>query len=124
MAGRRRTPVFTENFANNLEAIRLFLQPDGEAAFRRLLDRLFEDIVPILCRFPQAGRPFLAHAVRSVEARTLSNRLKGLLEPGDDLREFVVDDYLLLYLCRSHQVIFLALKHHRQLSFELDRFWP
>jgi len=124
MADRRRTPFFTENFAANLEAIRQFLAPEGEAAFRRLLDRLFDNIVPTLCRFPQSGRPFLGHAVHSLEARALVGRLEGLREPGDDLREFVLDDYLVLYLLRADRVIFLALKHHRQLSFDLDRFWP
>jgi hypothetical protein len=34
-----------------------------------------------------------------------------------------MDDYLVLYLVRRHQVIFLAVKHHRQLSFDLTRFW-
>ncbi len=123
MAGRRCTPVFTRNFANNLEAIRLFLQPEGEAAFHRLLDRLFDDIVPTLCRFPRSGRQFLSHPARSLEADTLVRRLQGLLRQEDDLREFVVEDYLLLYLHRGGQLIFLAIKHHRQLSFDLDRFW-
>ena len=77
MADRRRTPLFTENFAANLEAIRQFLAPEGEAAFRRLLDRLFDDTVPTLCRFPQSGRPFLGHAVHSLEARALVRRMVG-----------------------------------------------
>jgi len=47
-----------------------------------------------------------------------------MLARGDDLREFVVDDYLLLYLLRGDRIIFLAIKHHRQLSFDLDQFWP
>ena len=42
---------------------------------------------------------------------------------GDDLREFVMDDYLVHYLVRRGQVIFLAMKHHRQLSFVLKQFW-
>ncbi len=124
MAGRRRAPVFTENFAGNLDAIQLFLQPEGEAAFQRLLDRLLVDIVPTLYRFPQSGRIFLRHAVRSKEAQGLLRRLRTLMKKGDDLREFVIDDYLVLYLLRSSTVIFLSIKHHRQLSFDLRRFWP
>jgi hypothetical protein len=57
MAGRRSTPVFTENFARNVEALRLFLGAEGGRAFSRLLDRLFDDIIPTLCRFPQSGPP-------------------------------------------------------------------
>jgi len=43
---------------------------------------------------------------------------------GDNLREFVFDECLLLYMPRHTQVIFLSIKHHRQLSFDLSRFWP
>ena len=122
MAARLR-PLFTENFAANLESVRLFLEPDGRPAFRRLLDRLFEDIVPTLCRFPQSGRSFLAHAVRSLEAQALLKRLRAVLRKGDDLREFVVDDYIILYLVRRRRLYFLAIKHHRQLSFDFRRLW-
>jgi hypothetical protein len=52
------------------------------------------------------------------------DRLQGMLSKGDDLREFTVDDYVLLYLVRRTRVYFLAIKHHRQLSFDLQRFWP
>jgi plasmid stabilization system protein ParE len=114
---------FTENFAANLDSVRLFLEPEARAAFRRLLDRLFDDIVPTLCRFPQSGRPLLNHPVRSVEAQALADRLRASLRRGDDLREFVVDDYIVLYLVRGIRLYFLAIKHHRQLSFDLRRFW-
>jgi plasmid stabilization system protein ParE len=123
MAGRRFAPVFAENFLSNLDAIETFLKPDGIAAFRRLLDRLFDDIVPMLARFPDSGRPFLQHPVRSREARTLVRKLRSLMSPADDIREFVVGDYLLLYLRRGRKLVFLAIKHHRQLSFDLRRFW-
>ena len=118
MAGRRRTPVFSENFIRNLDAIQLFLQSEGAAAFQRLLDRLFADIVPTLCRFPQSGWIFLQYPVHSQEAGVLLRKLKTLIRRGDDLREFVVDDYLVLYLLKSSTVLFLSIKHHRQLSFE------
>jgi hypothetical protein len=120
---RRRAPVFTGNFNLNLDALRLFLEPEGHAAFERLLDRLFDDIVPMLSRYSQSGRLFLQHPIRSIEARTLSRKLKTFLKKGDELREFIVDDYLILYLYRDRQVIFLSMKHHRQLSFDLRRFW-
>ena len=123
MAAKVR-PLFTENFAANLDSVRLFLEPEGRSAFRRLLGRVFDDIVPALCRFPQSGRSFLAHAVRSLEAQALLDRLKVMLRKGDDLREFVVDDYIILYLIRRSRLYFLAIKHHRQLSFDFRRLWP
>ncbi len=107
MPGRRFRPVFTENFVENLDAIQTFL-----------------DLVPTLCRFPLSGRAFVAHSIGSVEARTAVRNLKRFLQPGDDLREFILDEYLLLYLVRGTQVIFLSIKHHSQLSFDLHLFWP
>ena len=115
---------FTQNFAANLDSIQLFLGPDGRLAFRRLLARIFEDICPKLARFPLSGRSFLAHRIGSQEAQIILDRLGGILRKGDDLREFTVDDYVTLYLVRSQRLYFLAIKHHRQLSFDLQRFWP
>jgi len=123
MAARVR-PFFTENFATNLDSLRLFLEPEGRSAFRRLLGRLFDDIVPTLCRFPQLGRPFLVHTVGSVEAQALLERLEAALRKGDDLREFVVEEHIILYLVRRNRLYFLAIKHHRQLSFDFRHFWP
>jgi len=123
MADRRLAPVFADNFLRNLDAIEAFLKPEGTRAFQRLLDRLFDDVIPLLTRFPDAGRNFLRHPIRSREARTLVRKVTSLLAPTDDLREFVVDDYILLYLRRGKQLIFLSIKHHRQLSFDLRRFW-
>lgn len=121
MAGRR--PRFTEKFSTNLTAIEVFIGPHSRAAFNRFLDRLFDEVIPTLCQFPQSGRSFLTRAVKSTKAKTLTNDLRKFLSKADDLREFVMDDYLVLYLVRRRQVIFLAVKHHRQLSFDLKRFW-
>jgi len=49
--------------------------------------------------------------------------LRSRLAKSDDLREYIVDDYLFLYLLRATRVVFLSIKHHRQLSFDLKRFW-
>jgi plasmid stabilization system protein ParE len=121
MAGKR--PRFTENFSANLTAIEEFVAPHSRTAFHRFLDRLFDDVIPTLRRFPQSGRSFLTRAVKSTKAKALTKDLRKFLNKGDDLREFVMDDYLVLYLVRRRQVILLAVKHHRQLSFDLKRFW-
>ena len=121
MAGKR--PRFTENFSANLTAIEEFVAPHSRTAFHRFLDRLFDEVIPTLCRFPQSGRLFLTCTVKSAKAKTLTKALSKLFNKEDDLREFILDDYLVLYLVRRHQVVFLAVKHHRQLSFDLRRFW-
>lgn len=121
MADKR--PVFTENFSANLTAIETFLGLGGANAFNQLFAHLVDDVVPTLCRFPQCGRQFFAHAIRSSEAGSLTKKLRRRLEPSDDLREYIVEDYLLLYLVRGERIVFLAIKHHRQLSFDLKGFW-
>ena len=123
MAGRGQ-PFFTENFTANLDSIELFLGREGRPAFRRLFARIFDDVLPIIARFPRSGRSFLAHRIGSREAQLLLDRLQSMLRKGDDLREFTVDEYVLLYLVRRTRIYFLAIKHHRQLSFDLQQLWP
>jgi hypothetical protein len=50
-------------------------------------------------------------------------KLQEKLRDGDDLREFIADEYLILYVVRAKQIVFLSIRHHRQLSFDLKRFW-
>ncbi len=124
MGGKDWKPVFAENFSTNLESIRIFLTSDGQQAYARLLNRLFGDVVPSLRRFPKAGRAFLAHPIRSLEGAALLKKLKSLLKREEEIREFIVDDYLILYLVRKKEIVFLSIKHHRQLSFDLKKIWP
>ncbi|MGH7168306.1 MAG: type II toxin-antitoxin system RelE/ParE family toxin [Nitrospiraceae bacterium] len=121
MAGKR--PAFTENFSENLTSVQTFLGPEGNSFFDRLLERLFEEVVPTLSRFPQAGRSLLSHRVHSKESKAMVTKLRDRLEVNDDLREFIMDDYVILYLIRGFRIVFLAIKHHRQLSFDMRRFW-
>jgi hypothetical protein len=118
-----KPPRFTENFSANLSAVEEFLGPHSRTTFRHFLGQLFDEAIPTLCRFPQSGRSFLTRVVKSTKTEVLAKQLIKLLNKEDALREFVMDEYLLLYLVRRNQVILLAVKHHRQLSFDLTRFW-
>lgn len=77
----------------------------------------------MICRHPRLGRTFLRRAVHSADARILRHRLRSKLAREEMLREFIVDDYLVLYLAGRDRVVFLSIKHHRQLSFDLSGFW-
>jgi plasmid stabilization system protein ParE len=123
MAARHLIPVFTENLSRTLESIRIFLGPEGPGAYERLLDRLLDDIIPTICRFPESGRSLLDQPTGSIETEHRAKQLHTRLGPGETLREFIVDDYLLLYLRRGERIFLLAIKHHRQLSFDLRQFW-
>ena len=122
MAAKARL-LFTRNFASNLDSIEQFLGREGGSAFKRLLDRILDEICPLLAQFPLSGYSFLGRRVGSAEGRALLKRLRGMLRAGDDVREFAVDDYVALYLVRGSRLYFLAIKHHRQLSFDLGRHW-
>jgi hypothetical protein len=65
----------------------------------------------------------LEHQVGSTEARALFERLQEKLRAGDELREFVIDAFVVPYLIRRTRIYFIAIKHHRQLSYDLLRFW-
>jgi plasmid stabilization system protein ParE len=121
MAAKR--PRFTRNFSANLDDIEAFLGDEGASSFARLIERLIHDVVPQVCRFPLSGRSFLERSILSTQAQALAERLKERLRRDDDIRELIVDDYLFLYLVRGKDVVFLSIKHHRQLSYDLKAFW-
>jgi plasmid stabilization system protein ParE len=121
MAAKR--PRFARNFSANLDDIQAFLGAEKASSFARLFKRLVADVVPQVCRFPLSGRSFLERPLLSTQALALAERLKERLQEGDDLRELIVDDYLILYLVRGKEVLFLSIKHHRQLSYDLKAFW-
>jgi hypothetical protein len=116
-------PLFTENFSSNLVVIESFLGPDGASYFSTFFDRFVDEIVPLACRFPLSGRSFPERSFHSSRGQGLVKRLKGRLQDGDDIRELIVDEFLVLYLVRGDRVVFLSIKHHRQLSYDLKAFW-
>lgn len=121
------TVKLTANFERNLEEIERFLiEAKAPEAFDTLLDALTDVVIPNLERFPSMGRTFLSRPVRSVEA---SNGLDILHEKlatigGDaDIREYVLSDHLILYAYVGSVIHLLAIRHHRQLSFDFLHLW-
>lgn len=119
---------FTGNFERNLAEIERFLTgAEAPHAYDALLDELVDSVIPNLERFPGMGRPFLNRPPRSVEATTaleaLRAKLSALVPDQDGLREYIVDDYLVLYTLIGGNVYLLAIKHHRQLSFDFQAHW-
>lgn len=114
----------TANFEANLVAIESFWSAAGAPqGYDRLLDDLLEAVIPNLEAYPHIGRPFLERPAHSVEAQTMSARLGANLGRGE-LREYLTGDYLVLYAFIGDIVYLLAMRHHRQLSFDFEAFWP
>ena len=113
----------TANFERNLGSIEGFLRDvDAIRSFDELLDALLESVIPNLERFPAIGVRLLAVESRSLESTLALERLRARA-PDADLRQYVFDDYLLLYALIDGAVHLLSIKHQRQLSFDLDGIW-
>lgn len=110
----------TDNFSANLQSIEdYWAGTDFPQSFDRLLDELDQSVIPNLERYPEMGRPFSRHPCESVEARVCTERQTVSLS---SIREYLLEDYLLLYLS-ADAVYLLAIKHHKQLSYDFDRLW-
>ncbi len=113
-----------ENFAHNLESVRRFLEEaDALEAYDHLLSKLFEDVIPNLERFPDLGSDLLSRRPQSIEAERLHERLRSWQRRGFAFRQYLFDEYVLLYANRERATYLLALRHHRQLSFDLSGHW-
>ena len=125
-----RKPVVrvTTNFERNLADIERFpTEAEALQAYDVLLDDLLDTVIPNLERFPGIGRPFLAHAARSVESSNamdaLRAKLAALTADAEALREYILDHYLVLYAQVGGNLHLLAIRHHRQLSFDFQSHW-
>jgi hypothetical protein len=117
--------LYTDNFVANLRSIEDYWQinqfPQG---FDRLLEELENTTLVTLEQFPLIGRSFAQRSNLSVQASIKAQQL--LLT--HDVREYVMTDYLLLYLLeyapqkQPHTLHLLSIKHHLQLSFDLQQF--
>jgi hypothetical protein len=121
---KRATVRVTQNFARNLDAIEVFLrEADAAAAFSPLLDDLFGPTIPALEQFPDLGSEFFRRHPSSREAAELTATLRKRLGGETSLRELVRGEYLILYARRGEDLYLLAIKHHRQLSFDFLEGW-
>jgi plasmid stabilization system protein ParE len=120
----RVTVELTRNFESNLDTIKEFVDKASEsAAFDQLIDHLFDVLIPNLQSFPHMGRDFLQQPVVSMAARIKLRKLKAAMGKHTQLREYIGDDYLVLYALRASKIYLLSIRHHRQLSFDLKSHW-
>lgn len=122
----RITIKLTANFERNLEEIEQFLiKAEAAQAHDALLNDLLEIVIPNLERFPAMGRSFMNRPVRSVEASNGIDALQDKLARIDskaEIRELVLEYYLMLYALSGKEVFLLAIRHHKQLSFNFKAF--
>ena len=121
MSSRRGRRIrFTPNFDRNLKSLRDFYGATRSSVFERLLADLFDRAVPNLSAFPALGRDFFARRPDSVEAQQSLDAVALLTnELVLSLREYVLRPHLVLYSYDESRLIFLAIKHHAQLGYDI-----
>ncbi|MBN8727933.1 MAG: type II toxin-antitoxin system RelE/ParE family toxin [Xanthomonadales bacterium] len=87
-------------------------------AAEHLLDRTLHFLPRLLAEFPRAGRDFVVRNPASPRVAEAAGQVRALLGTDIELREYILDDYLVLYAIRGRVVHLLALRHHRQSGFD------
>lgn len=117
----------TAGFQRKIEQPEAQLQEaNARRAFDQLVGNLLDTAIPNLQAFPDLGRPFLQRAIRSVEAANAVDKIRKKIRALDDacdLREYVLDEYLMLYAHLGDEVVLLSIRHQREISFDLESIW-
>ena len=110
------------NFLATLDdANEFFVQQDAESAAKRLdsLKAALREMVSILGWSPASSRPARFLTSKSVQAQL---RVKPVIELATavglpNLREYVAGQHIVLYAHSDTEVVLLAIKHQRQLTY-------
>lgn len=117
---------YTANFVANMESIEAFWDHyESPVRFDRLLAELTQTTLPNLSQHPKLGRYFFQRSPESMDAKAKMANLSahfGLQTANAQLREYVMTDYLLLYRVTDETIDLLAIRHHKQLSFDIDTY--
>lgn len=112
----------TPNFLANLESInQFFLTQDADVADARFtkLKVDLREMIAVLAWSPAGGRPARFLMAKSAQARLKSDAVQKLAEQAGlpYLREYVVGQHIVLYVHAETEVVLLAVKHQRQLTY-------
>ena len=113
------------NFLANLDAAYQFFQlQDADSADARLvkLKAGLREMVAILAWSPAGGRPARFLDAKSAQARLKTEAVMQLAIQAElpNLREYVINQHIVLYAHSETEVVLLALKHQRQLVYSTD----
>ena len=110
------------HFASCIESVRAFMVEQDAATASARFARLKSDLremKTLLARSPAGGRPARFLQPNSAQARLRLAAVQRLaLSAGlPNLREYVVGSHVVLYAHSDTEVVLLALKHYRQLTY-------
>lgn len=94
-------------------AMDTLIENDALSAAQHLLDRALSFLPELLAKFPHAGRDFVLRNPATQKVAEATEYVHAL--PGTDieLREFILDDYLVLYAIQGTTGHLLTLRRHR-----------
>lgn len=111
---------FADNFHRNLEGIQAFLiEADAATEADQLVDALFDRLIPAMEEHPRIGRDWLTRTPHSPRGDAVRARIVDRLAGKRELREIILGDYLVLYTLDDETAVLLAIRHHRQLAYEV-----
>ncbi|SAK41131.1 hypothetical protein AWB76_00245 [Caballeronia temeraria] len=100
---------------------------DRPESFLRLIEAIDKTVIPVLRRFPALGRRLLNSKPDTVDALLASEEIAEMTKSGGvhqgELHEHLFDDYVLLYLLCGDTIIFLSLRHMKEISSEFRELW-
>jgi hypothetical protein len=116
----------TQNFLDNLEDIHAsFRQQDADTADTRMnaVRKELRGMVERLRWSPASGRPARYLHWNTDEEQLRLNRIQQLAHQSGlpSLREFVVEQFVILYAHSDTQVALLSIKHQRQLTYRVTQ---
>jgi plasmid stabilization system protein ParE len=109
------------NFERNLEAIGVFVaEAEGPpSVLDDLVDAIVSRLFPLLESHPRAGRDWMLNPPPTESGKALQQRIAQKLQVRRELREFVLDQHLVLYAIDGNTVTLLAIRHGRELGFDV-----
>ncbi len=117
MAARRRVEV-SEYFVRMLAQIEACLDAqDTSPTYELLLDELTTTVIPNLETFPQLGPLIQQTPARSVETTRAIEHMErqlGHWPRHAEVREYLMQDYRILYAFIKESVYLLSIRHQRQ----------
>jgi hypothetical protein len=113
-----------QSFVRNVRSTYAFLyEQDSTSAETRYAALLvcLKEARELLRWNPQAGRPARFLDAHSAQGQAMASRAMALAAAHGlpELRELVVKPYILLYAHGNDSVVLLAMKHERELIFQL-----
>ncbi|HDS1390887.1 TPA: hypothetical protein UOJ11_000433 [Stenotrophomonas maltophilia] len=102
------------------EAVAHLLDVGADAAAQALLDQAYEALPKRLAQAPRIGREFIVRNPETSEVLAAWAAVRELLGDDIELREYILGDYLALYVIHQDCIHLLTLRHHRQCGFDFS----